>query len=380
MNFALSEDQTLFRDSIARVVADLFPFDRRQIAVAGERGFRDEDWRQLAELGCMAAAFPEAYGGFDGGAEELMIIADQFGRGLVSLPYFASVILGGHAVLFSGSEAHCAAILPGVGEGSTKLALACAERDARYDLAHVAARATADGDGYVLSGQKDVVLYGQCADLLIVSARTAGEVIDPSGVSLFVIEAGTAGLSHADFATHDGTRACNILLDDVRVGADALLGTAGSGVETLERVADHANAFLCADATGAMWHVYEMTLEYLKTRNQFGQTLGSFQALQHRMVDVYMECELAQSMVLEATLNLDKDAATRRKAVSAAKVAVGEAARHVCEEGVQLHGGIGMTMDFPVGHYLKRVMAMNALFGDPRHHTAAYAQSLGNAA
>ncbi|MBC6440232.1 MAG: acyl-CoA dehydrogenase family protein [Rhodospirillales bacterium] len=373
MDFSLTEDQTLFRDTIGRVVADLFPFERRQAAVASAEGFRAEDWSQLAELGCMAAAFPEDCGGLDGGPEALMLVAESMGRHLVNLPFFASVVLGGHAVLFGTRDDRRQAILPAVADGSVRLALAVAERQSGFDLADVATRALADGDGWVIAGRKDMVLYGQAADTLIVSARTAGDRNDRDGIGLFAVPASGPGVTLSGFALHDGGRAANIRFDNVRVADHALLGEADAGLPVLERVRDHGIAFLCADAVGSMWQVHETTLEYLKTRQQFGQTLGSFQALQHRMVDVYMSCELAQSMVLEATLNLDKDAATRSHAASAAKVAVGEAVRKVAEEGVQLHGGIGMTFDMPLGHHLKRAMVMNATLGDVRHHLEACA-------
>jgi len=373
MDFSLNEDQVLLRDSIARQVADLFPFDRRQEAVATEQGFRDDDWRILAELGCMAAPFPEDFGGLDGGAEALMLVAEQFGRHLVNLPFFASVVLGGHAVLFAGSDAQKQAILPGVADGSRRLALAHGERQGRYDLADVATTATADGEDVVITGRKDVVHYGQAADTLIVSARTAGERTDPAGISLFAVPVDTDGFTIAGYPLHDGGRAANVTFDNVRVGPEDMLGEGGNGIDVLERVADLGLAWLCADAAGSMWQVYETTLEYLKTRSQFGQTLGSFQALQHRMVDVYVACELAQSMVLEAVLNQNKDVAARSRAASSAKVAVGEGARKVAEEGVQLHGGIGMTWDMPLGHHLKRAMVMNATLGDVRHHLTRYA-------
>ena len=380
MDFSLTEDQRIFRETIERVVTDLYPFDKRQAAVATPKGYLDEHWQQLAELGCMAAPFPEAYGGLDGGPIELMLIAEQFGRGLVTSPLMATVVLGGHAVLFGGNEAQRHDVLPKVAEGSLKLALAYGERQARYTLDDVATSATPDGDGYVLAGQKDVVFYAQDADIIVVVARTGGEQRSRNGLSLFLVPAAASGLTMTGYGTQDGSRAANILFDDVKVGADALLGEAGKACPVLERVIDHAIAFACADAAGSMWEVYRTTLDYLKTREQFGQTLGSFQALQHRMVDVYTECELAQSTVYEVTLSLDKDDAVRRQAASSAKFLIGKAARHVGEEGVQLHGGIGMTMDVPLGHHLKRAMMMNASFGDMRHHLNLLAQSVRAAA
>ena len=371
MNADLTDDQRAFAESLDRALGHLFSFERRQAAVATPRGYRDDDWRQLAELGCMAAAFPEDLGGLGGGAVELMVIGERFGRHLVTGPFLASVILGGQAVLFAGSSGLRADVLPGVVDGSSKLALAFSERQAHYDLHDVATVAQPSGSGYVLSGQKDVVLYGPDADLLIVSARTSGNRRDQDGITLLAVPADSPGVVQTGYRTHDGNRASTILFDGVDVDSDHLLAEPDRGLAVLERVIDHAIAFVCADAAGSMWRVYETTLEYLKTRRQFDQTLGSFQALQHRMVDVYMDCELAWSMVLEATHGLGLDVPERRRAVSSAKVAVGEAARRVAQEGVQLHGGVGMTMDMPLGHHLKRVMVMNASFGDPDHHLAA---------
>ncbi len=375
MNVNLTDDQRAFGESLDRALGDLFSFERRQAAVAMPNGYRNDDWRQLAELGCMAAPFPEGLGGLGGGAAELMVIGERFGRHLVTGPFLASVILGGHAVLFAGSTGLKADVLPGVADGTSKLALAFSERQARYDLHDVATVAQPSGSGYVLSGQKDVVLHGPDADLLIVSARTSGNRRDRDGITLLAVPADSPGIVQTGYRTHDGNQASTILFDGVEVDPVRVLAEPGEGLAVLERVIDHAIAFVCADAAGSMWRVCETTLEYLKTRRQFDQTLGSFQALQHRMVDVYMDCELAWSMVLEATHGLGLGASGRRRAVSSAKVAVGEAARRVAEEGIQLHGGVGMTIDMPLGHHLKRVMMMNASFGDPDHHLAALSSS-----
>lgn len=380
MDFSLSNEQRIFRGSVERVVADFYPFDRRQTIVATPQGFLDKHWRILAELGWMAAPFPERYGGLNGGPIELMLIAEQFGRRLVTLPYLSTVVLGGHALLFAASEAQRAEFLPRIADGSLKAALAFAERQARYDLCDVATTARRESDGYVIEGQKDVVFFGQAADLMIIAARTSGSQRSPAGITLFLVPADANGLTRTAYCTQDGGRATNFRFDGVHVGPRNVLGETDAGLAVLERVVDHAIAFVCAEAVGSMWAIYETTLDYLKTREQFGRTLGSFQALQHRMVDVYIKCELAQSMVYEVTLNLDKDPAIRRRAASAAKYAIGRYSREVGEEGIQLHGGIGMTMDVPVGHHLKRLMMINASFGDPRHHLAAYTEAARPAA
>ncbi len=366
MTAGLTDDQKTFADSLDRLLTDILPFTRRQAAVATPGGHDEDVWRKLADLGCMAAAFPEELGGLGGGAEELMIIGEKFGRHLVTGPFLASVVLGGHAVLFSGSDSWKADLLPGVARGTTKLALAWVERQARHDLNDVVTHVRPVNGGWVLSGRKDVVPGGAQADVIVVSARVSGDRRDRDGIVLVAVPADAPGVVRLDERAHDGSRVATILLDGVEVDDTRLLTTPDQGLAVLERVIDHAIAFVCADACGSMWQVFETTLDYLKTRRQFDRTLASLQALQHRMVDLYIDCELARSTVLDATQALATP--RRRHAVSSAKVAVGESARRVAEEGVQLHGGIGMTMDVPVGHHLKRAMVMNASFGDADHH------------
>jgi alkylation response protein AidB-like acyl-CoA dehydrogenase len=373
MDFSLSEAQTIFRDSVARFVADEYPFATRQRIVAEEPGYREAHWRRFAELGWLAASLPEQHGGLGGSAVETMLLMEQFGRGLVMTPYLTTVVLSGNAVLLGGSERQRAALLPAIGQGRLKLSLAFAEPQSRYDLFDVRTRARKRGGGYVLEGHKSVVLYAETADKLIVSARTAGGVRDAGGISLFLIERNAPGVELRGYPTQDGGRASEVRLAGVRAAAEDLLGPAGEALPILERVVDHAIAAVCAEAVGAMWSVYEQTLAYHKTREQFGQKLGSFQALQHRLVDVYMKCQLAQSMVYEATLNLDDpDPRARARAVSSAKFEIGKYARDVGQEGVQLHGGIGMTWDVAVGHHLKRITLIGASFGDSSYHLRRY--------
>ena len=381
MDFSLSEEQSIFRDSVARFIAEEYAFDARQALVAEEPGYSEAHWERFAELGWLAAALPEAYGGLGGSAVETMLLAEHFGRGLVMSPYLATVVLGAGAILHGGSEEQKRALLPEVAEGRLKLAFAYAEPQSRYDLHDVATRARAEDGGYRIEGRKGVVFYAGSADRIVVSARTAGETRDTSGISLFLVDAKAPGLEAKHYPTQDGGRASELRFDGVRVEAEERLGeagTEGAALAVVERVIDHAIAWVCAEAAGAMWAVYEQTLAYLKTREQFGRTLGSFQALQHRMVDVYTKCELATSMVYEATLHLDApDAATRSRAAAAAKYAVGRNARDVGQEGVQLHGGIGMTFELPIGHYLKRITTINSSFGDPRYQLRRY-QSLAS--
>ncbi len=373
MDFTLSEEQQIFRESIARFLADECAFDKRQKIVATGPGFLDAHWQRFAELGWLAAPLPEAYGGLDGSALETMVVMEQFGRGLLATPYFATVVLGGSLLTLGGSEDQKQALLPAVAEGALKLAFAHGEAESRYELTEVAATAVRDGEGYRLNGRKSVVFYASAADTLIISARTAGERRDEEGISLFLVDKQAPGLVMTHYRTQDGGRASELTMEDLLVGSKDRIGAEGQALPLIEAVADAGIAALAAEASGIMWAVYESTLDYLKTRQQFGQTLGSFQALQHRMVDVYMKCQLAQSLVYEATLALtDHDETDRARAAAAAKYRLGLHARDVGQEGVQLHGGMGMTMDLPIGHYLKRITAINATLGDPAHHLKRY--------
>ncbi len=377
MDFTLSEEQVIIQESIARFLAEAYPFDRRLKLVADGNGFSEDHWQTFAELGWLALPFPETYGGLGGSPLETMLLMEQFGRHLVVSPYLASVILGGHLVLEGGSEAQKRALLPALCAGQLKLAFAFAEPQARYDLADVETSAAEAGDGagggHVLSGRKTVVFHGGVADRLIVLARTSGTARDRDGLSLFLVAPDASGLAARHYRTQDGGRASDFRFESVRVGPEALLGTLGQAAPLVERVSDVAVAALCAEAVGAMWAVYEQSLDYAKTRTQFGQPLGSFQALQHRLVDLYMKCQLAQSMAYDATLSLQgPDPAAAARAAAAAKYKVGDFARIVGQEGVQLHGGIGMTMELPIGHYLKRLTMINTTLGDPSHHLRRY--------
>ena len=376
MDITLSEEQSLFRDSVERFVTEEYAFDQRQKIVIQASGFLDEHWRSFAELGWLAAPFPEDYGGLGGSPWETMVLMEQFGRGLVASPYLASVVLGGQLVLCAGSEDQKQAILPAVGGGELRLALAYAEPQSRYDLADVATTAKPAGDGYLIEGAKSVVFYGAAADKLLVTARSSGEQRDEAGISIFLVDAEAPGIEASHYRTQDGGRASDVRFAGLEVGPEALVGELGKGYPALERTVDYAIAAVCAEASGAMWAIYEQTLAYLKTRQQFGQTLGSFQALQHRMVDVFMKCQLAQSMVYEATDSLQQpEAAARRRAASAAKYEIGRYGREVGQEGIQLHGGMGMMTELPIGHYFKRLTAINTSFGDASHHLSRYANT-----
>jgi alkylation response protein AidB-like acyl-CoA dehydrogenase len=307
-----------------------------------------------------------------------MIVAEAFGRGLVLEPYVATVILAGSALRFGASDAQRAQWLPGVIDGSLLLAFAHGEVDARYDLAHVATRAERDGDGWVISGRKAVVWHGDCADKLIVSARVGGDTASPDGIALFMVDAVAAGVSRAPYRTHDGLRAADIGLEEVRVGGDALIGQAGAAFPIIERVSHEAIAFMAAEAVGAMNAALDITVEYLKTRQQFGVVLSSFQALQHRCAEMFVATEQARSIAIFAAMRVaDEVAAERARAMAATKVQIGKSANFVGKQAIQVHGGIGVTEEYVIGHYFKRLTVLETIFGDTDHHLAALARAGG---
>jgi alkylation response protein AidB-like acyl-CoA dehydrogenase len=373
----LTEEQRLLKESLERFRLQDYTFEKRRNLLAKLGADDDPVWTQFAELGWLAATLPEQHGGLGGSNADLTLLMEQFGRGLVTSAFVPTIVLGGTALRLAGSGAQKTELLAGAAEGRTRLALAYLEPPGQADPAIAATRAHRDGHRYVISGSKLAVLYGNVADHLIVSARTSGQLNDNGGISLFLVPADSRGLAISGYRTHDDGWAADIRLDGVRLAADALIGAPGAGLAPLEAALDAGAAAVCAEAVGAMWTLHDMTLDYIKVRKQFGAAIGSFQAIQHRMVNMYMECQLAQSMVLAGMAALDSgDTRARSRAVSAAKVQVGRAARHVGEEAIQLHGGIAMTDEYAAGHYFKRLTMIRLLFGDEEYHLRRY-RSLG---
>ncbi|GGH30936.1 pimeloyl-CoA dehydrogenase small subunit [Alsobacter metallidurans] len=378
MDFDLTEEQRLLKDSVDRLLADAYGFDARKRIVASEGGVSPAVWAQFAELGLLGLPFSEEQGGFGGGPVETMLVMEAFGRALVVEPYLATVILGGGLIRHAGSAAQQAAILPAVAAGERRLAFAHAERQARYDLFDVATTARPDGEGWVLDGQKGLVLHGDGADTLIVSARTAGATRDLTGLGLFLVDASAPGVSRRGYPTQDGQRAAEVTLTGVRVGPDAVLGDPKGALPAIERVVDEAIAALCAEAVGAMEASLQSTVEYLKTRQQFGTPIGAFQVLQHRSAEMVVALEQARSMaMLAAMMATAPDARERRAAVSGAKAQIGRSARFIGQQSVQLHGGVGVTMEYQIGHYFKRLTMIDTLFGDADHHLGLTADAGG---
>jgi pimeloyl-CoA dehydrogenase small subunit len=369
MDFELSEEQRLLKDSVERLLGDHYEFEARKTYMEAPEGFSRELWGKYAELGLLGLPFEERFGGFGGGPVETMIVAEAFGRALALEPFLATVVLGGGLLRHAGSEEQRAALLPKIGEGSLLLAFAHSERQSRYHLADVGTTARRDGAGFVIDGVKTLVLHGDSADKYLVSARVSGERRDPHGIGLFLVDANASGVSRRGYQTIDGQRAAELTLTKVAVGREAAIGEPGAAFAMIQRVVDEATAALCAEAVGAMAAMHELTVEYLKTRRQFGVPIGTFQVLQHRAVDMLIALEQARSMALLATMMVaEENDAERHKTIAAAKVQTGKSGRLVGQQAVQLHGGIGMTMEYKVGHYFKRVTAIDTMFGDADHH------------
>jgi len=374
MNFEYSDEQRLLSDTLRKFLGTGYSFDARGKIIASPAGFSDDVWAALAEMGILSVPFDAVYGGFGGTTIDMLIVFEAFGEALVVEPYLATVGLGGRFVARGGSAEQRARILPALIQGKHKMAFAQTEVDARWDLRRVTTRATKSGDGWVLEGDKRAVLHGGSADTLVVSARTGGAPDDARGISLFLVERAAPGVAVTEYRGLDNLRLANVRLSGVRLGRDALLGTEGEGFGLVEEVVDYATALLCAEAVGAIKYAHDATLDYLKTRRQFGVPIGSFQALQHRMVDILISYEQARSIACLACVKVDTaDAAERRRIVSAAKIKVADAARHVSQEAVQLHGGMGMTEELKISHTFRRLTMIAQAFGDADHHLARFA-------
>jgi alkylation response protein AidB-like acyl-CoA dehydrogenase len=368
VDFNFTEEQEMVRDGLSRLVREQYDAETRRGVTESEAGWRPEIWAQLAELGILGMPFSEEDGGFGGGAVDAMVVMQEFGKGLVVEPFVPTVVCAGgflkHAGTAAQKEEHIGAIVSGEGV----YAFAYAEPRGRYNYADLETTAKKDGSGYVLNGHKAVVIGAPWASKLIVTARTGGDRRDKDGVSVFVVDKSADGVVTRDYPTFDGRRASEVYFENVALGADALIGEEGAGLPLIELVTDEAVAALCAEACGAMQVANAMTLEYSKQRKQFGVPIGKFQVLQHRMADMFIEYEQSVSMTYLATLRLDAAERDRKLAVSAAKVRVGQAAHKVGEEAIQIHGGNGMTDEYAIGHYFKRLTLFDSEFGNVDHH------------
>ncbi len=374
MDFDFTEEQLLLQDSVQKFLEKNYDFETRKAIIAARQGFGPMAWEGLASLGLLGVNVPETHGGFGGSGVESMIVMEAFGRHLVVEPWLSTSVMAAGCIATAGTDDQKNYLLPLIASGEMKLACAFLEPAGRYDLSHVETTARLDGGFWHISGSKSVVVHGSSADLLIVSARTSGSPGDPDGVSVLFVNPGEDGVDGREYPLYDGTRAVEVSFDDVRVSSDSLIGVQDQGLPLVELVVDRAIAALCAEAVGCMYALNARTLEYLKTRQQFGVPIGRFQALQHRMVDMLMHYEQARSMAMLAAVKVDSpDPAERRRAVSAAKELVGRAGRFVGQQAIQLHGGMGMTDELDVSHYVKRLQAIDTSFGDADWHLDRFA-------
>lgn len=374
MDFQLSDEQRMLKDTVDRLVRDAYDFEARKGALASTQGFSSAFWHQLATLGVLAMPFSESVGGLQGGAPELMVVGEAFGRGLVLAPYLATVVLAGSLIDALGNDAQKAKLLGEIADGSRRFAVALYEPEARYDHLDIASTARAAVGGYVLDGHKAVVLHGDSAEQLIVIARSSGDRRSRAGLTAFLVAADTDGVSQTGYRTIDGMHAADIGLAHVHVPAEARLGAEGGATDALEHALQLAIIYLCAEATGAMDVACSQTLEYIKQRRQFGVPIGSFQVLQHRMVDMRMELERVRSITMLAACSMDAPPDVRQKRISAAKAQVGKSGRMVAENAIQMFGGMGMMNETPISHYAKRIVMIDHWFGDMDYHLAQMAR------
>ncbi len=375
MDFEFTEEQRLLRESLDRLLGDSYEFAQRKTYMAEAEGFSRAMWAQYAELGLLGLPFAEEQGGFGGGGVETMVVMEALGRVIALEPYLATVVLAGAALKLAGSAAQKEALIPQIADGSLRLAVAHGERQARYDLADVVTTAAKTASGWRLDGAKSVVVHGDSADRLIVSARVSGDRHDPGGIGLFLVDPHASGVARRAYPMRDGTHAADIALSGVEA---EVLGEPDQGLAIIERVNQAGIAATSAEAVGAMETMLKMTVDYLKTRVQFGRPIGDNQALQHRATEMMIAMEQGRSLAMLAAVMVDdENAAQRDHDLSTAKVGVGQAARFVSQNAVQLHGGIGMTDEYAVGHYFRRCMVIEHSFGDTGYHLSKLAASIG---
>ena len=373
MNFDLSEEQQLLKDSVERFVNDNYDLDTRQSLSKNPAGFSDTYWQTMAELGWLGVTVPEAQGGFGGNQADTMVLMEAFGQGLVLEPFFATAVLGTRAVVSGGNADLQSRLLPDVVSGSCRLGLAYAEEQSRFDLEDVITRATAQDSGFVITGHKSMVQHGGSADQLVVSTRTSGGQRDENGITLFLVDTKAEGLTVDSFPTVDGQQASEVTFENVFVHADNMLGELDRGFTLLQDIAIDGILALAAEAVGAMEILYKDTVAYTQEREQFDHSLADFQVLQHRMVDMFMEYEQCKSMLYRATLEVVQNGREAMRTVHALKYMVGKVGTFIGENAVQLHGGMGVTEELRIGHYFKRLLVIDAQFGNSDHHLSCFA-------
>ena len=373
MDLSLSVEHSILRDSVERFVRESYPSNKRRNFVDESKGFLQENWQKFSKLGWLGLNLPEEFGGSGGSAVDTMVVAEALGPGLILEPFLETVVIGSKLIQVGYNEKQKSEFLSNLVRGRLILTFAFAEPQSRYSLSDVQLSAKPNGDQFVLNGKKAVVRHASSADKIIVSARTAGDRRDKRGITLFLVERNSPGLSRRDYRLQDDIPASELIFDNVCLSRTAMIGDLDCALPMIELVVDHGIAMVCAEAVGIMSALYTATLQYVKTREQFGQPIGKFQVIKHRMVDMLMACEEARSMAYMATLKLDEsDPNVRKRAASAAKVSIGKAARFVGQQSIQLHGGMGMTDELDVGHYFKRLTMIDILFGDVDFHLKLY--------
>ena len=373
MDLSLSAEDSILRDSVERFVRQSYPFNERRNFVNENKSFLEENWQKFSKLGWLGLNLPEEFGGNGGSAVDTMVVAEALGPGLILEPFLETVVIGSKLIQLGYNEKLKSELLSNLVGGRLILTFAFAEPQSRYSLSDVQLSAKPNEDQFVLNGKKAVVRHASSADKIIVSARTAGGRRDKRGITLFLVDRNNPGLSRRDYRLQDDVPASELIFDNVFLSRTAMIGDLDCALPIVELVVDHGIAMVCAEAVGIMSALYTATLQYVKTREQFGQPIGKFQVIKHRMVDMLMACEEARSMAYMATLKLDEaDPNVRKRAASAAKVCIGKAARFVGQQSIQLHGGIGMTDELDVGHYFKRLTMIDILFGDVDFHLRRY--------
>ena len=372
MDFTFNEEQSLIQDQVDQFVQKEYDWETRQSLSNSELGFGEDNWKKFAELGWLGISVSEDSGGFGGSAIESMLIMEAFGKGLVVEPFLETVIMAGGLIDDHGSDQQKSSFLEPAIAGEMHLALAYAEPQSRFNLSDVVTEARADGDNFIINGYKSVVMNGPSADQIIVSARTSGTQLDENGISLFIIDANASGLDKTNYKTVDGRRASDLTFENVSVSKENLIGDQDKGFEILDSAIDKAILAISAEAVGAMEVLYKTTVEYTKTREQFGTAIGKFQVLQHRMVDMFMEYEQCKSLLYMATMKHEEKAEDAKKAISGLKYQVGKAGKFIGQQAVQLHGGMGVTDELNVGHYFKRLTTVGTIFGNTDYHLKKY--------
>ena len=372
MDFTFNEEQTLIQDQVDQFIQKEYDWETRQSLSNSELGFGDNNWQKFAELGWLGISTSEDNGGFGGSAIESMLIMEAFGKGLVVEPFLETIIMSGGLIDEHGTDQQKSSILEPAIAGQLHLALAYAEPQSRFNLSDVVAEAKSDGDNFILNGYKSVVMNGPSANKIIISARTSGSQLEENGITLFIVDGDSQGLNKTNYKTVDGRRASDLTIENVSVSKDDIIGQIDAGFDILDSSIDRAILAISAEAVGAMEVLYKTTVEYTKTREQFGTSIGKFQVLQHRMVDMFMEYEQCKSLLYMATMKHEEGSADAKKAISGLKYQVGKAGRFIGQQAVQLHGGMGVTDELNVGHYFKRLTTVGTIFGNSDYHLKKY--------